>query len=241
MLSAVEQGGSSMEGGCTSSGQHGQHRPLGWSALLQPRYRRVMVLASAIPLLQQLSGINSIVFFSTKVFEQAGLQSPIVGSIAVGATNLGFTLVAAALMERAGRRFLLIMSFSGMAACLATLAAFMLLPTPKSLEGAASLACIMGFMVCFALGAGPIPFLVLPEILPQEIMGTAQAFCTSLNWSSNILIGACFPVMLSTLGIAGSYLVFAALCAASALFFHRNMVETKGQTVEAIHVLLVGS
>jgi hypothetical protein len=68
-----------------------------------------------------------------------------------------------------------------------------------------------------------------------------QAFCTSLNWSSNILIGACFPVMLSTLGIAGSYLVFAALCAASALFFHRNMVETKGQTVEAIHVLLVGN
>ncbi|KAL4859569.1 Plastidic glucose transporter 4 [Chlorella vulgaris] len=241
LLSAAEQGGSSHEGGCTSSGQHGQHRSLGWSALLQPRYRRVMVLASAIPLLQQLSGINSIVFFSTKVFEQAGLQSPIVGSIAVGATNLGFTLVAAALMERAGRRFLLIMSFSGMAACLATLAAFMLLPTPKSLEGAASLACIMGFMVCFALGAGPIPFLVLPEILPQEIMGTAQAFCTSLNWSSNILIGACFPVMLSTLGIAGSYLVFAALCASSALFFHRHMVETKGQTVEAIHVLLVGS
>ncbi|EFN59043.1 hypothetical protein CHLNCDRAFT_137750 [Chlorella variabilis] len=233
-LLAAEQGGG-------EEGRAHEHPLPGWSALWHPRYRRVMTLAAALPLLQQLSGINSIVFFSTEVFEQAGLSSPILGSIAVGATNLTFTIVAAFLMDRAGRRPLIICSFAGMGACLATLSAFMLLPTPKALEGAASLACILAYMVFFAIGAGPLPFLVLPEILPQEIMGTAQAFCTSLNWSSNILIGATFPLMLSTLGIAGSYLVYAALCAFSAAFMARRMVETNQLPVEHIRALLMGT
>lgn len=67
-----------------------------------------------------------------------------------------------------------------------------------------------------------------------------QAFCTSLNWASNILIGAAFPLMLRALGIAGAYLVFATACAGAAAFFARRMVETRNRTVEAIRAELVG-
>ncbi len=72
-------------------------------------------------------------------------------------------------------------------------------------------------------------------------MGPLQAFCTSLNWSSNILIGATFPVMLSSLGIGGTYLVYAAFCAFSAAFMARRMVETNQLPVEHIRALLMGT
>lgn len=221
------------------AGGEGHQEHLGWSALLAPRYRRVMILAAALPLAQQASGINTVIFFSTKVFEQSGLSSPILGSIAMGLTNLAFTLVAAGLMDRAGRRNLLLTSFVGMAGCLATLSAFMLLPIPQSLEGAASLGSILAYMVFFALGAGPIPYLYLPEILPQEIMGTAQAACTSLNWLSNLVVGSTFPSMLAVLGIAGSYLVYASFNLVSFLFMRGHMVETKQRSVRDIRALLL--
>jgi hypothetical protein len=126
-----EQGPSGVpddSGNGSGSGQpEGAH--LGWSALWEPKYRRVMILAAALPLAQQASGINTVIFYSSQVFEQAGLKSPILGSIAMGLANLGFTIVAAVLMDRAGRRALLLTSFGGMAACLAALSAFMLLPS----------------------------------------------------------------------------------------------------------------
>lgn len=232
-----EQGGSGGEGG--GNGQpEGAH--LGWSALWEPRYRRVMILAVAMPLAQQASGINTVIFYSSQVFEQAGLKSPILGSIAMGLANLAFTIVAALLMDRTGRRALLLTSFGGMAACLAALSAFMLLPTPKALEGPFSLAAILAYIVFFALGAGPIPWLYMPEILPVEILGVAQAFCTSLNWASNLLVSATFPMLLVGLGIAGSYCVYAALNAVAALFLSKRMVETKQQPVERIRALLMG-
>ena len=138
----------------------------GWAALLERRYRHAMLLAAGLPLLQQLSGINSggrgggavwemcralhapshappvhppthppllarlpaVIFYSSAVFKRAGLGSPILGSIVMGAVNLGATLGAAALMDRAGRRPLMTLSFGGMAACLAALSAFLMLP-----------------------------------------------------------------------------------------------------------------
>ncbi|KAL4430702.1 hypothetical protein ABPG75_005958 [Micractinium tetrahymenae] len=213
---------------------------LGWGALWAPRYRRVMVLAAALPLAQQASGINTVIFFSTQVFQQAGLQSPILGSIAMGLTNVAFTVVAALLMDHAGRRPLLLTSFAGMAACLAALAAVMQLPTPKALEGPASLGCVLAYMVFFALGAGPIPYLYMPEVLPREIMGTAQAFCTSLNWLSNLVVGSTFPALLAALGIAGSYLVYAVLNVAAFLFLEARMVETKRRSADSIRAQLLG-
>ncbi|PSC75287.1 plastidic glucose transporter 4-like isoform [Micractinium conductrix] len=238
LLTGSDDGGEGGAGG--AGGQPAEAQQLGWGALGLKRYRRVMILAVALPLAQQASGINTVMFYSTQVFQQAGLQSPIVGSIAVGLTNLAFTLVAAVLMDRAGRRPLLLTSFAGMGACLAAFSAVLLLPTPHSLEGPASLGCLIGYITFFALGAGPIPWLYMPEILPQEVMGPAQALCTALNWSGNLLVSATFPAVLAVLGISGSYLVYAALNAGAWMFMFRYMVETKQQPVERIRALLVG-
>ena len=110
-------------------GGGGREEGLGVGALLAPQYRRVMVLAAGLPLFQQASGINSVVFYSSEVFQKAGLASPILASIAVGGVNVATTVVAVGLMDRAGRKRLLTASFAGMAACLGVMAAFMLLPS----------------------------------------------------------------------------------------------------------------
>jgi hypothetical protein len=111
---------------------------------------------------------------------------------------------------------------------------------PEALEGPFSLAAILAYIIFFALGAGPIPWLYMPEVLPVEILGVAQAFCTCLNWTSNLLVSATFPMLLAALGIAGSYCVYAVLNALAALFLAKRMVETKQQPVERIRALLMG-
>lgn len=110
-----------------------------------------------------------------QVFQKAGLSSPIVGSIVMGLVNVVFTLVAAHLSDRAGRRPLLLLSFAGMCASLAGVAVVVLLPTSDKLQGAATSALIMIYVAFFALGAGPVTWLYLSEILPAHIKGALSA------------------------------------------------------------------
>eukprot|EP00887_Chlorella_sp_A99_P005345 scaffold1.g5345.t1 len=222
-----------------AGGGGGAEQP-GWSTLWQPRYRRVLVLAGALQVLQQTSGINTVIFYSSSVFRQAGLRSPVLGSVLMGLDNLAITLVAGSLMDRAGRKSLMTTSFAGMAACLGIMSAVMLLPTGLSAsgEGLMSLVSILAYILFFALGAGPIPFLYLPEVLPQEILGNAQAFCTSLNWAGTLAVGLSFPAMVSALGIAPSYLAYAALNAGGAAFVASRMVETKRKSLAQIQAEL---
>ncbi|EIE21964.1 general substrate transporter, partial [Coccomyxa subellipsoidea C-169] len=181
----------------------------GWGSLLKRRYRRIMILAAALPILQQASGINTVVFYSSDVFAKAGLDSPVLGSIIVGSVNVAGTLLAATLMDRAGRRQLLLTSHIVMAACLFALAISTYLPLSRVVEGAVSLIAVMGFVLGFSIGSGPIPWVYLPEVLPNEIKGPAAALCTSLNWLSNLIVGLTFPAMLALLHLGGAYLVYA--------------------------------
>jgi MFS family permease len=105
----------------------------GFSALLQPRYRRVVLLAFALPFLQQLSGINTVILYGSEVFRKAGVKSAVSANLLMGCTNLVATFGAAMLMDRAGRKVLLTWSFVGMSGCLGCMAAFLMLPSKSSM------------------------------------------------------------------------------------------------------------
>ncbi|KAK9788826.1 hypothetical protein WJX73_001137 [Symbiochloris irregularis] len=128
-------------------------RKAGWGALLEKRYRRIMVLAACLPLLQQGSGINTVILYSSQVFAMAGLSSPVIGSIIVGLIQVVATLAAAALMDRAGRRLLLLISHLGMGACLFILAAAFLLPGLRGAAGNIAFGAVLGFVVFYSLGS----------------------------------------------------------------------------------------
>lgn len=213
-------------------------RSEGFAALLDPRYRRVMMLAAGLPLLQQAGGINTVVLYGTAVFRAAGVTSPVAANVAMGVVNTAATVAAAGLMDRAGRKPLLTWSFAGMGVALGALAAASLLH--PSISPRAALACILLYIVAFALGCGPVPWVYLPEVLPPAIKGPAQAACTALNWGGNLAVGATFPAMLRGMGLGGAYAVYAALCVGSAAFCGRYMVETKRRRLEAVHAELMG-
>lgn len=105
--------------------------------------------------------------------------------------------------------------------------------------GPISLAAVLLFVLFYAVGSGPVPWVYLPEILPDEIKGRAAALCTCLNWVSNLAIGLSFPIMLRALHINGAYAVFALINAAAVVFVSRLVVETKQRSLSDIVQLLV--
>ncbi|KAK9866097.1 hypothetical protein WJX84_006291 [Apatococcus fuscideae] len=212
-----------------------------WEDLLSMQYRRIMLLAAGLPLLQQASGINTVIYYSSQVFRDAGLRSPVAGSVAMGASNVIGTLLAAGLMDRLGRRPLLLFSHTCMAICLIAMSAAQFSPASMQVEGAITLSAILAYVFSFALGVGPVPWVYLPEILPDRIKGRAQAACTSLSWVANLMVGLSFPAMLSGLGIGGAYLFYVALNVAAVAFVATYMVETKQRSLANIKKELINS
>eukprot|EP00898_Chlorokybus_atmophyticus_P004831 jgi/Chlat1/5349/Chrsp35S05279 len=214
---------------------------VGWGELTSKKYRKLMVLALAMPVLQQISGINTVIYYSATVFARAGLYSPIVGSILVGVVNLAGTLIASSLMDKAGRKTLMLASFGGMAACLLALAVGLLVPALQPWSGPISLAAIFLYVISFAVGAGPIPWLFVAEILPNQLKSKVAALATTMNWVTNLIVGFTFPSMLAALDIGGSYGLYGVICLLAYGFLARNMIETKGRSSESIENELIAA
>jgi len=204
----------------------------GWDALLKKKYRWMVVLAIGIPVLQQLSGVNTVVLYSSKLFSEAGVSNPLAGTIYTGAVNLVFTAISSPYVDHYGRRPLLLTSFIGMAACLAGLAGSVL--GSAAWLGTMSLICILAFMMFFAGGAGPIPWIYLAEILPESIKGRLAALATAFAGVINLLISISFPMMLDAMGVSTCYFVYAALNVLGAVFIYFLMVETKCLSMDEI-------
>lgn len=211
----------------------------GWSALLKPQYRLMLALGLGLPVLQQASGINTVIYYSSEVFQRAGLQSPILGSILMGLVNVAFTLVAASLMDKMGRKPLLQLSFLGMALSLMGVAVTIYVPTGEALQGALTVSLIILYVLCFAMGAGPIPWIYISEIMPLRIKGPAAALGTCLSWLGNLGVTLTFTHMLHAFGIGGSYLLYAALNLAALAYVTKYMVETKCCSMGEIEKLLL--
>ncbi|EIE25526.1 general substrate transporter [Coccomyxa subellipsoidea C-169] len=195
-------------------------------------------IGCAIFLLQQFSGINAIVYFSSSVFAQAGITNAALASAAVQMTNVLMTMVAASLMDRAGRKQLLTLSFSGMGLSMLAMAAGLGI---KQLSGLSSSVAIVGtvaYVVSFALGAGPVPGLLVPEITPARLRGKAVSLALATHWVFNYAIGQLFLPALAAVGVSGVYLFFAFICALTVVFTNSQIVETKGRSLDEIEKLM---
>ena len=117
-----------------------------------------MLLTTGLPVLQQGSGVNTVILYSSQTLKEAGLASPVAGSILLGLINVLGTLLAAFLMDRAGRKKLLLLSHCGMAVCLLVLAGTSFVPAAKSAEGIIAFLALFAFVLCFSVGCGPIPW-----------------------------------------------------------------------------------
>nr|VDD19373.1 unnamed protein product [Brassica rapa] len=222
----------------SNSGQGTSEPEAGWFDLFSSRYWKVVSVGAALFLFQQLAGINAVVYYSTSVFRSAGIQSDVAASALVGASNVFGTAVASSLMDKMGRKSLLLTSFGGMALSMLLLS---LSFTWKALAAYSGTLAVVGtvlYVLSFSLGAGPVPALLLPEIFASRIRAKAVALSLGMHWISNFVIGLYFLSVVTKFGISSVYLGFAGVCVLAVMYIAGNVVETKGRSLEEIELAL---
>ncbi|XP_010656302.1 probable plastidic glucose transporter 2 isoform X2 [Vitis vinifera] len=208
------------------------------SELLYGRHFRVVFIGSTLFALQQLSGINAVFYFSSTVFKSAGVPSDL-ANVFVGIANLSGSITAMILMDKLGRKALLVWSFFGMAVAMSVQVA----GASSFISGSGavflSVSGMLLFVLTFALGAGPVPGLLLPEIFPNRIRAKAMAVCMSVHWVINFFVGLLFLPLLEQLGPQLLYSMFCTFCLMAVVFVKRNVVETKGRSLQEIEIALL--
>ncbi|KAB1218547.1 putative plastidic glucose transporter 3 [Morella rubra] len=209
-----------------------------FSELFYGRHFRVVFIGSTLFALQQLSGINAVFYFSSTVFKSFGIPSDL-ANICVGVANLLGSLIATILMDKLGRKLLLLGSFSGMAVSLG----LQVIAASSLASGTGALYLSMGGMLLlvltFALGAGPVPSVFLSEIFPGRIRAKAMAVCMAVHWVINFFVGLLFLRLLKQIGAAVLYMIFATFCLIAVFFVKSNVLETKGKSLQEIEIALL--
>jgi len=204
--------------------------------LLSPRLRRPLIIGIGLAMFQQITGINTVIYFAPTIFQSAGLPSAatsILATAGVGAVNVVMTIVSIRLIDRLGRRQLLFWSLGGMAAALFVLAGAFHAGASGDLAWIAvtSVAAYVGF---FAIGLGPVFWLLIAEIFPLALRGRAMSLATVANWGFNLIVSLTFLNLVGAVGSGGAFLVYAVLSLAALTFIAMTVPETKGRSLEQI-------
>ncbi|XP_020966401.1 probable plastidic glucose transporter 3 [Arachis ipaensis] len=208
------------------------------SELLCGCHARVMFIGSVLFALQQLSGINAVFYFSSTVFESFGVPSDL-ANMSVGVCNLLGSIVAMILMDKLGRKVLLMGSFFGMAVAMG----LQVLAASSFAAGSGAMYLSVGgmllFVLSFALGAGPVPCLVMSEMLPGKIRAKAMAICLAAHWVINFFVGLLFLRLLEQIGAQLLYSIFGSFCLIAVAFVKKYILETKGKSLQEIEIALL--
>lgn len=211
----------------------------GLGELLASWVRPALLVGMGLAIFQQIIGINTIIYYAPTTLTNVGFgnSAAILANAGIGVINVTMTLVAIRFIDRVGRKPLLLFGAAGMALSLAILGlTSLLLPEPSgvSLVGIITLVCLALFIAAFAVSWGPIVWVMLGEIFPLKVRGSAMAVATVLLWGANFVVSLSFPVLLEALGIGWLFLGYS-LIGLAALFFVRSFVtETKGRSLEKI-------
>jgi SP family galactose:H+ symporter-like MFS transporter len=208
----------------------------GWRELVDRSIRPALVVGLGLAAIQQFGGINTIIYYAPKIMEQTGLKasSAILYSIAIAVINVLMTIVAIRYIDRAGRRRLLQVSLIGMTLSLALLGLAFSFGGTSTGTSLLALACILVYICAFAVGLGPVFWLLISEIYPQHIRGAAMSAATAVNWLSNFVVALLFPVMLAELGNDVTFWIYAGICVLAYVFVQKLVPETKERTLEDI-------
>jgi sugar porter (SP) family MFS transporter len=218
----------------------------GLAALKEPWVRPALVVAIGLAVLQQLIGINTIIYYAPTTLTSVGYgdEAAIYANLVIGALNVGMTVLAIRLVDRLGRKPLLLAGLVGMVTSLTVLglsSELLAEPSEASDPGAViTLICLAGFIVSFAATWGPVVWVMLPEVLPLSIRGTAMGVAIFLHWGANFLVSQTFPILLDDLGPGPVFLGYAAVGVLAFVFVKALVPETKGRSLEEIEESLRG-
>lgn len=203
-----------------------------WRVLLQPGVRKVLLIGVVLAVFQQWCGINVIFNYAHEIFSAAGYEvSDVLMNIVVtGITNVVFTFVAIYTVDRWGRRKLMLTGAAGLALIYLLMGCCYF----AGLSGWIMLALVMMAIACYAMSLAPIVWVVLSEIFPQQIRGTAMAISTLFLWIACFILTYTFPLLNEWLQAAGTFWLYGGICLAGFFFIRARLPETKGKSLEEI-------
>ncbi len=203
-----------------------------WRELLQPRIRRIAWIGVTLAVLQQWTGINVLFNYATEVYRSAGYGTDeiLLNIVITGAINLIFTLVAMLLVDRLGRRPLMLFGCLGIGVChvLCSLAYW------THLRSGAVLVLTLSAIACYALTLAPVTWVLIAEIFPNRVRSQGVSLSVSALWVAAFALTYSFPSLHRAFGSAGTFLVYGAICLAGCLFTARFVPETRGRSLEDI-------
>ncbi|KAL3932763.1 MAG: hypothetical protein SGPRY_000567 [Prymnesium sp.] len=193
-----------------------------------------VAIGCTLMIIQQFSGINAVIFYSGDILSTTGMRDPNVGGLIVMGIQVMMTFVAAMLMDRAGRRPLLLISLAGMALA-ASLLAFFYVNDKR--PGWLALTSLMLYIISFSLGLGAIPWLILGELFPSHIRATGSSVAALFNWLLSFIVTLGFQSVANALSQAGVFFLFATVCVQGFVFVFCVVPETRGKSFEEIEAL----
>ncbi len=215
----------------------GGARNVSLKEVLEPKTRRILFLGIGLAVLQQWCGINVIFNYAEEVFSAAGYTvSDILFNIVVtGVVNLAFTLVAVGMVDKVGRRLLMLIGAAGLAIIYVLLGA----GYHAGSHGLHMLLLVVAAIACYAMSLAPVTWVVISEIFPNRIRGEGMAVAVASLWIACFILAYTFPLLNHGLGPATTFWIYAAICICGFLFINFRLPETKGKTLEEIEKSLV--
>jgi sugar porter (SP) family MFS transporter len=215
---------------------------VGLRELVAKGVRRMMIVGIALAVFQQIVGINTVIYYAPTILKFAGQHDTgaLTQSVFIGCTNVFFTIVAILLLDKLGRRFFLIAGTATLTLALVGLGIFFQSKGLQSSAGWLALVCLLVYIAGFAIGLGPVFWLMISEIFPLQMRGPAMAVCTMFNWGFNFLISYTFLTLTDVLTKQGAFWLYAFFGLCAIVFFVTVVPETKDRSLEEIQAELGG-
>ncbi|MBT2668976.1 sugar porter family MFS transporter [Bacillus sp. ISL-4] len=203
--------------------------------LLAPGLRPILFIGIGIAVFQQVIGTNTIIYYTPTILRTAGFGSTaaIAGTIGIGVFNILFTILGMLLIDKIGRKKLLLVGNIGMTIALGTLGVGM---TWVEVPVWLLLTCLSLFIVAYSASWGMVVWVILGEIFPMNVRGVAMGVASTALWLSNIVISMSFPVLVEAVGVGILFLAYAIIGVFAFLFVMKYVPETKGKTLEEIEL-----
>ena len=207
------------------------------SDLLEPSLRPALVAGIGLAIFQQVTGINTVIYYAPVIIQSAGISSAsgaILATAGIGLVNVLMTIVAMRLIDRAGRKPLLLTGIAGMVVTLGLLGIVFRTAGHSTTLAWLAVVSMMAYVASFAISLGPIFWLLISEIYPLKIRNSAEGIAATFNWGSNLVIALTFLTLVERLGPSRTFWLYGLCAIASWIFSYYFVPETKGHTLEEI-------
>ncbi|MEO8318579.1 MAG: sugar porter family MFS transporter [Bradyrhizobium sp.] len=209
----------------------------GVEGLFQPLLRMSLIVGLGLAVFQQITGINTVIYYAPTIFKFAGIAATgpaILAGAGLTMVMWIFHVMDIFLLDRVGRRPLLLVGVAGQVVGLAILGAAFHFQQLASLKSYVAIGALVTYVACFAFGLGPIFWLLISEIYPLKIRGAAMSVVTVTNWALNLVVAVTFLTLVGVLGQAGTFWLYGHIAVGAWIFFYLLVPETRGKSLEQI-------